>query len=109
MVLFFFSYELFDLWATPWWTAWLAIGYFVIAFAVDMVFQGASFCKHICPLGQFNFFGSLISPLEIKVRDLPTCAACATKDCITAKPVTTKERRTRSFTRQYFVFFVPSW
>ena len=90
VVLFFFSYELFDLWATPWWTAWLVIGYFVIAFAVDMVFQGASFCKHICPLGQFNFFGSLISPLEIKVRDLPTCAACATKDCITAKPVTTK-------------------
>jgi ferredoxin len=93
VVLFFFSYELFDLWATPWWTAWLAIGYFVIAFAVDMVFQGASFCKHICPLGQFNFFGSLISPLEIKVRDLPTCAACSSKDCITAKPLTTKTRR----------------
>ncbi len=94
VVLFFFSYELFDLWASPWWTAWLAIGYFVIAFAVDMVFQGASFCKHICPLGQFNFFGSLVSPLEIKVRDLPTCAACPTKDCITAKPFTTKTPRT---------------
>jgi polyferredoxin len=84
VVLFFFAYELFDLWATPWWTAWLVIGYFLAAFVVDLFFQGASFCKHVCPLGQFNFFGSLISPLEIKVRDLPTCAACRTKDCITA-------------------------
>jgi ferredoxin len=84
VVLFFFAYELFDLWATPWWTAWVVVGYFVIAFAVDMVFRGASFCKHICPLGQFNFFGSLISPLEIKVREAGVCAGCETKDCIRA-------------------------
>jgi ferredoxin len=93
VVLFFFSYELFDLWATPWWTAWLVVGYFLTAFVVDLFFRGASFCKYVCPLGQFNFFGSLISPLEIKVRDLPTCASCRTKDCITAGPFTTKERR----------------
>lgn len=84
VVLFFFCYELFDLWATPWWTAWLVVGYFATAFAVDAVFRGATFCKHICPLGQFNFFGSLISPLEIKVRDATVCAGCRTKDCITA-------------------------
>lgn len=84
VVVFFFSYELFDLWASPWLTVWLVIGYFLAAFTVDTVFRGASFCKHICPLGQFNFFGSLISPLEIKVRSLPACAACRTKDCITA-------------------------
>jgi ferredoxin len=82
VVLFFFAYELFDLWATPWWTAWVALAYFVVAFAIDMVFRGASFCKHICPLGQFNFFGSLISPLEIKVRGAGVCAECETKDCI---------------------------
>jgi ferredoxin len=93
VVLFFFSYELFDLWATPWWTAWLVIGYFLVAFVVDLFFRGASFCKYVCPLGQFNFFGSLISPLEIKVRDLPTCTACRTKDCITAGPFTTKTQR----------------
>jgi ferredoxin len=93
VALFFFAYELFDLWASPWWTAWLVIGYFVAAFAVDTIFRGASFCKHLCPLGQFNFFGSLISPLEIKVRDVPTCTACRTKDCITAKPSTTKKRK----------------
>ena len=24
-----FAYELFDLWSSPWWTAWLIVGYFV--------------------------------------------------------------------------------
>jgi len=86
VVLFFFVYERYDLWATPWWTAWVALAYFATALLVDTVFQGAAFCKHVCPLGQFNFFGSLASPLEIKVRDPQTCAGCRTKDCITAKP-----------------------
>ena len=86
VVLFFFAYEIFALWSTPWWTAWVALAYFAIAILVDTVFQGAAFCKHVCPLGQFNFFGSLISPLEIKVRDAGVCAGCRTKDCITARP-----------------------
>lgn len=86
VVLFFFAYERYDLWATPWWTAWVAVAYFITALLVDTVFQGAAFCKHVCPLGQFNFFGSLASPLEVKVRDAGTCASCRTKDCITAKP-----------------------
>jgi polyferredoxin len=82
IVAFFFCYEYFSLWATPWWSAWVAVAYFAAAFLVDTVFRGAAFCKHICPLGQFNFFGSLISPLEIKVRQPSTCDACRTKDCI---------------------------
>lgn len=86
IVLFFFLYEYYDLWATPWWTAWVALAYFAGALLVDTVFQGAAFCKHVCPLGQFNFFGSLVSPLEFKIRNANTCAGCRTKDCITAKP-----------------------
>lgn len=84
VVAFFFAYEFFSLWSTPWWTAWVALAYFVVAFAVDTVFQGAAFCKHVCPLGQFNFFGSLISPLEVRVRAPGVCEGCRTKDCITA-------------------------
>ena len=79
---FFFIYERFSLWASPWLTAWIILAYFAVAFAVDTIFRGAAFCKYVCPLGQFNFFGSLISPLEIKVREPATCAACRTKDCI---------------------------
>ena len=41
-----------------------------------------SFCKYVCPIGQFNFVQSLVSPLEVKVRDPAVCASCRTKDCI---------------------------
>jgi ferredoxin len=82
LVVFFYCYELFSLWASPWLTAWLILGYFLAAFTVDTFFRGAAFCKHVCPVGHFNFFGSLVSPLEIKIRRPTTCAACRTKDCI---------------------------
>ncbi len=59
LVLFFWSYEAFSLWDSPWWTAWIAIGYFVLSFVIDGVFRGASFCKYLCPIGQFNFVQSL--------------------------------------------------
>jgi ferredoxin len=82
LVLYFFVYERFSLWASPWLTAWIVLAYFVAAFAVDAVFHGAAFCKYVCPVGQFNFFSSLVSPLEISVRDASACASCRTKDCI---------------------------
>lgn len=82
LALFLFVYELFDLWATPWWTAWLIVGYFVAALVVDSMFTGASFCKYVCPIGQFNFAASTASPLEVRVRNAEVCAACETKDCI---------------------------
>ena len=93
VVAFFFCYEYFSLWATPWWTAWVALAYFGAAFTVDTIFRGAAFCKYVCPLGQFNFFGSLISPLEIKVRQQATCDACRTKDCIQSAHAKTPIKR----------------
>ena len=80
--LMLFAYELFDLWAAPRWTAWLIVLYFVAAALVDNLFRGAAFCKYLCPLGQFNFVSSLISPLEVKARDEQVCADCHSKDCI---------------------------
>ena len=77
-----FIYELFHLWSSPWWTAWLIVGYFGAVLVVDGFFKHASFCKFVCPLGQFNFAASLVSPLEVKVRDHQVCANCGTKDCI---------------------------
>jgi hypothetical protein len=82
VALFFWSYEAFALWDSPRWTAWIAVGYFVAAFAVDGLFRGAAFCKHLCPIGQFNFVQSLVSPLEVKVRDGDVCRSCRTKDCL---------------------------
>lgn len=81
-VLILFNYELFGLWSSPWWTAWLIIGYFAAVLLVDGLFKHASFCKFVCPIGQFNFAASLVSPLEVKVRDPQVCEPCKTKDCI---------------------------
>jgi hypothetical protein len=82
LVSILFLYELFDLWSAPWLTAWLIILFFVTAAVIDSLFKHASFCKFICPIGQFNFVASTISPLEVKVRDQAVCTSCTTKDCI---------------------------
>jgi hypothetical protein len=81
-VLILFAYELFDLWSSPWWTAWLILAYFISVLVVDGLFKHASFCKFVCPIGQFNFIASTLSPLEVKVRDQDVCTGCHTKDCI---------------------------
>jgi ferredoxin len=77
-----FTYELFSLWSSPWWTASLALAYFVAVLLIDGLFKHASFCKFVCPIGQFNFIASTLSPLEVQVRDHGVCDRCATKDCI---------------------------
>jgi polyferredoxin len=77
-----FSYELFDLWERPAATAWLVVAYFGLALLVDLLFRGASFCKYVCPIGQFNFIAAAMSPTELRVRDTNTCRSCRTSDCI---------------------------
>ncbi len=82
LVLFFWCYEVFGLWDKPIWTAWLIINYFLAALVIDALFRGASFCKYVCPIGQFQFVASLVSPLEVKVRKADVCASCKTHDCL---------------------------
>jgi cytochrome c oxidase assembly factor CtaG len=82
LVVFLWAYEAFALWDSPWWTAWMASAYFTSAFVIDGFFRGAAFCKYVCPIGQFNFVQSLISPIQIKVRNPVVCASCHTHDCI---------------------------
>jgi hypothetical protein len=80
LILFF--YELFGLWSSPWLTAWVIVGYFAAILLIDGLFKHATFCKFICPIGQFNFLASTVSPLEVEVRDREVCPSCHTKDCI---------------------------
>lgn len=82
LVLFLWSYEAFSLWDSPWWTAWIALGYFALSFVIDGFFRDASFCKYVCPIGQFNFVQSLVSPLEVTVSEPKVCESCTTHDCI---------------------------
>jgi len=81
-VLMLFCYEIFGLWSSPWLTAWVIVGYFAAVLVVDGLFTHASFCKYVCPIGQFNFIAATASPLEVSVRDREVCGECATKDCI---------------------------
>lgn len=82
LVVFFISYEVFSLWDRPAWTAVIVLGYFLAPLAIDSVFRGAAFCKYVCPVGQFQFVGALVSPLEVRARDLSVCTTCAGKECI---------------------------
>jgi polyferredoxin len=82
LILIFYGYELFDIWDRPMATAAIVTGYFAAALIVDLLFKGATFCKHLCPIGQFNFAASTVGPTEIAPRDLATCQQCRTFDCI---------------------------
>jgi ferredoxin len=82
VAIFFWSYEAFRLWDRPWWTAWIIVGYFATSFLVDGMFQGASFCKYVCPIGQFHFVQSFVSPLEVRTREASVCKSCTTHDCL---------------------------
>jgi len=86
LVVFFFTYELLSLWNRPGATAGLIIAYFVSAFTVDLLFSGASFCKYLCPIGNFQFAQALASPLEVRVRAPQRCTTCATHDCLRGNP-----------------------
>ncbi len=81
-VVFLWSYEVFALWASPWLTAWLAIGYFLAAFAVDALFPAGTFCRYVCPLGNFNFTLSSVSPTQIAAVDASVCRTCEHKPCL---------------------------
>jgi polyferredoxin len=82
LLFYFFSYEYFDLWASPWLTAWLAIGYFGAALVVDTLFPAGTFCRYVCPLGNFNFVMASASPTQITAIDHDVCRACEHKPCL---------------------------
>ncbi len=82
LVLFLWAYETQALWDSPRATALIAVAYFAAAFAVDGLFRGASFCKYVCPIGQFQFVQSLASPLAVRPRRMEVCHACTTHDCL---------------------------
>jgi cytochrome c oxidase assembly factor CtaG len=82
LLVFFWAYEVFAIWNDPAVTALLIVGYFLASFAVDSWFRAGTFCKYVCPIGQFHFAQSLLSPFEVSVREPAVCQSCVTKDCI---------------------------
>jgi cytochrome c oxidase assembly factor CtaG/polyferredoxin len=82
LAIYLWTYEAFSLWNNPWLTAAVIVGYFLTALIVDSVFRGASFCKYVCPIGQFHFVTSFVSPREVGIRKASVCDRCKTHDCI---------------------------
>jgi cytochrome c oxidase assembly factor CtaG/ferredoxin len=81
-VLYLWAYEAFALWDSPWWTAWIVVGYFAASFLVEGLFPRGSFCRYVCPIGQFHFIGAGVSPVEVRALDVRSCARCSTRDCL---------------------------
>lgn len=77
-----FCYEYFSLWSSPYITALLILLFFLSALAIDLTFKKASFCKYICPIGQFNFLASTLSPKVIAPIKMSVCESCTTQDCL---------------------------
>jgi len=82
LLFYFFAYEYFDLWASPWLTAWLAVGYFSAALVIDTLFPAGTFCKNLCPLGNWNSIYSSASPTQIRAVDHDVCRNCSEKPCL---------------------------
>jgi cytochrome c oxidase assembly factor CtaG len=81
-VVYLWAYETFALWNSPYWTAWIVIGYFASCFLIEGFFPRGTFCRHLCPIGQFNFLSAGISPLEVQRTEPAVCATCRTHDCL---------------------------
>ncbi|MCA9264918.1 MAG: cytochrome c oxidase assembly protein [Planctomycetales bacterium] len=82
LTVFFWAYEAFSLWDRPFWTAVIVLAYFLSAAAFSVFFADAPFCKFTCPIGQFNFVYSLLSPAEVTICEPAVCANCQTRDCL---------------------------
>lgn len=82
---YLFCYEFFDLWASPWLTAWVVVGYFLSALLVDTLFPAGTFCKYICPLGNFNFALASVSPTQITAVNHDICLQCVGKPCLNGR------------------------
>ena len=78
----FLAYEVLDLWASPWLTAWLIVAYFAASFALEAIFAESAFCKYVCPLGSFNMVYSTLSPTRIAVKSPEICASCVGHECV---------------------------
>ncbi|NJD57173.1 MAG: 4Fe-4S binding protein [Nitrospirae bacterium] len=63
-------------------TAWLLIGFFVVASGMALVFKGRSFCRYVCPIGGLIGIYSMFSPLELRNKCLEVCRGHKVKECI---------------------------
>jgi ferredoxin len=76
------SYEVLDLWDRPRATAAWLLGLFLLCFLVEGLFKRGTFCRYVCPVGQFQFVHSGLSPAEVRPISTEVCSRCQTHDCL---------------------------
>ena len=76
IVMFFWAYEAFSLWDRPWWTAWIALGVLRRGLCHRRFLPRCRLLQICLPDRPVQFVQSLVSPLEVKVRDPDVCASC---------------------------------
>ncbi len=63
-------------------TAWLLIGFFLIASLMALIFKGRAFCRYVCPIGGLIGLYSMFSPVELRNRCMEVCRDHKVKECI---------------------------
>ena len=53
----------------------------MLAVFLSLIFSRRVFCRYICPVGGFVGLYSLLSPVELRVKDREVCRNHRTKDC----------------------------
>ncbi|MDG2333586.1 MAG: cytochrome c oxidase assembly protein [Myxococcota bacterium] len=81
-IAYLWSYEVLGLWDWPAATAVWILGLFGLFFVVEGFFPRGTFCRYVCPVGQFQFVQATLSPREVAPLSLANCAGCKTRDCL---------------------------
>lgn len=63
-------------------SAFVLLGFMLAAVGLSILYDNRVFCRYVCPVGGFIGLYSMLSPLELRVRDCKTCLEHRTKDCI---------------------------
>lgn len=63
-------------------SAWVLLGFIVLAFGLSLVYEKRAFCRYVCPVGGFIGLYSMASPLALRVRDTQVCIGHTEKDCV---------------------------
>jgi len=64
-------------------SAWVLVGMIGLAIGLSVLYENRIFCRYVCPVGGFIGLYSLVSSLELRVKDLQVCKDHLTKDCVT--------------------------
>jgi ferredoxin len=62
-------------------TGWVLLAFLAGAAGLALVFERRAFCRYVCPVGGFIGLYSLVSPVELRIRDPRVCQEHRTKDC----------------------------